>query len=136
MPRRQTVAEFLSRSIAFCGKTQREIAREAGFERPNVISMMRTGEMKVPLDRIPMLADALTVDAGYFLRLALAEYHPDVYTVLLETFGDVYSKNERNWMAIYQLCAMDEEIELTAEITSAALDLLLKARGVEDEDEA
>ena len=132
MPRQLTVAEFLTRAIAFSGKSQRDIAREAGFERPNVISMMRSGEMKVPLDRVPSLAEACLVDPAYFLRLALAEYHPEVYGILLDTLGDPLTRNERNWLACYQLVAMEGEIEMTAEVTSGALDLLLEARDEED----
>lgn len=132
MPRTLTVAEFLTRAIAFAGKPHKEIAREAGFERPNVISMMRTGEMKVPLDRVPALAEACLVDPAYFLRLVLAEYHPEVYGILLDTLGDPLTKNARNWLACYDLCSIDGEIKMTAELTSAALDLLLTARGEKD----
>lgn len=56
MGRRETVAEFFARAIDFSGKSQREIALEAGFEHPNVISMMGSGDMKIPLERVPVLA--------------------------------------------------------------------------------
>src|ERR1700739_5161333 len=43
-------------------KTQREIAQEAGYETPNIISMLKRGESRVPLERIPLLSKALGAD--------------------------------------------------------------------------
>jgi len=40
-------------------KTQGDIAAEAGFVNPNMITMFKTGASKVPLDRVPALALAL-----------------------------------------------------------------------------
>ena len=61
------VATYLSRRIDELRgvKTQREIAAEAGFAKPNIISMMKVGETKLALDRIPALAKALDADAGH-----------------------------------------------------------------------
>ena len=40
-------------------KTQREIAAEIGNDKPNLISMFKRGESKVPLEKIPLLSKAL-----------------------------------------------------------------------------
>jgi hypothetical protein len=40
-------------------KTQREIAAEIDYDKPNMISMFKRGEARVPLDKIPLLAKAL-----------------------------------------------------------------------------
>ncbi|GGC10561.1 hypothetical protein GCM10011363_29060 [Marivita lacus] len=47
---------FLRNTIEQSHKTQKEIARDAGLAHPNVLSMMKTGECKVPIARIPALA--------------------------------------------------------------------------------
>jgi transcriptional regulator with XRE-family HTH domain len=75
-------AEILAHALHVSGKTQSEVAREAGFARPNVISMMKTGRTKIPLDRIPLLAQSLGVDERRFLRIALEEYHPELALVI------------------------------------------------------
>ena len=49
-------AAFLKLALANSDLTQREIAQQAELPKPNVLSMMNTGETKVPLNRIPALA--------------------------------------------------------------------------------
>src|SRR5271168_2244911 len=55
-------------------KTQREIAQEVGYETPNIISMFKRGESKLPLNKIPLLSKALGVDPAHMFRLALEQY--------------------------------------------------------------
>ena len=58
-------------SILAHRKTQAEIASEAGFANANMMTFLKTGKNKVPLDRVPSLAKALEVDPAYLMRLAL-----------------------------------------------------------------
>ena len=118
-------AEFLARAIAFSGKSQREIAEEAGFAKPNVISMMKRGDMPVPIDRIPGLAAACHVDAVYFLRLALEEYAPAAYAALVDTLGMPLTANEHEMVLLYRLAAAENEIEIDADVAHAVLEALL-----------
>jgi transcriptional regulator with XRE-family HTH domain len=75
---------FLRNAIEESPKTQREIARDAGFANANALSMMKTGECKVPISRIPALAEALEIDAGLFLKTALREYHSEIWMTIEE----------------------------------------------------
>jgi transcriptional regulator with XRE-family HTH domain len=75
---------FLRDAIENSPKTQREIAQAAGFAHPNALSMMKTGETKVPISRIPALAAALKVDTKRFLQIAMREYHPEIWMTLEE----------------------------------------------------
>lgn len=52
-------------------KSQAEIAAETGFPNPNMMTFLKSGRNKVPLDRVPSLAKALEVDPAYLMRLAL-----------------------------------------------------------------
>lgn len=78
-PHQTKVAEFLADRIAAIDKTQRQIAEECGFDNPNVISMFKQGQAKLPINRISSLAKALDVDSAYLLRLAMLEYLPDTW---------------------------------------------------------
>jgi transcriptional regulator with XRE-family HTH domain len=85
-------------------KTQREIAQEAGYETPNIISMLKRGESKVPLEKIPLLAKALGVDPAHMFRLALEQYWPDRSEIIAKLFGRLASENEeeillKHWRA-------------------------------------
>ncbi|MGB1390269.1 MAG: hypothetical protein ACPG61_15430 [Paracoccaceae bacterium] len=59
--------------------TSKDAADRTGFRHANVISMMKSGEMMVPLERIPALALTLGVDEQEFLIGAIAEYHLNVH---------------------------------------------------------
>ena len=50
-------ARLITDALDASGTTQREIAEEAGFPRPNVISMLRAGEMRLVIERAPAQAD-------------------------------------------------------------------------------
>lgn len=121
-------AAFLAKAIAFSGRTQAEIAREAGFPKPNVLSMMKFGQMKIPIDRVPALARACQVDAAYFLRLALETEHPAVYAVLVETLGQPMTANEHELVLCYRLVCGDKEIEMEPRVSTAIIDTLLAFR--------
>ena len=68
-------------------KTQREIAAEIEYDKPNMISMFKRGEARVPLDKIPLLSKALGVDPAHMFRLALEQYWPDRGDIIAKLFG-------------------------------------------------
>ena len=91
------VARYLDRRIAELRgfKTQREVAAEAGYERPNILSMFKTGETPLPLAKIPALAKALEADPAHLFRLAMTDQWPELAPVVGEIFGrQMASKNE------------------------------------------
>lgn len=65
---------------------QREIASMAGLKH-NVLSMIKLGRMKVPLDRIPDLAWALRADPFVLLVLAMNDEHPALLRLLQDQMG-------------------------------------------------
>lgn len=101
-PYRDTeLARFLDKRISqLRGKrTQREIASLAGFPNPNVLSMLKSGTSKCPVDRVPALAEALETDARYLLRLALLQAWGDTAArVIDEIVGTILSRNEEAWV--------------------------------------
>jgi transcriptional regulator with XRE-family HTH domain len=90
------IAEYLDKQIhALKGvKTQRQIAAEIGYGKPNMISMFKRGEVRVPLDKIPALAKALEVDPGHLFRLALEQYWPGLGKIIEEIFGRLATSKE------------------------------------------
>lgn len=109
-------AAFLERAIRNSGRTQVQIAREAGLKHPNALSMMKLGRTKIPFNRIPALARACDVDALYFIRLALEEYHPELFKVLLETLGDSLTENEWKVVRSFRAGCRDTEVEVDIEV--------------------
>lgn len=82
-----TVAQYLTRQVEISVKTQAAIADEAGFPNSNVISILKKGVSKVPVNRVPGLARALGVDPVYLLGLVMNEYMPETWAVISEVLG-------------------------------------------------
>jgi hypothetical protein len=87
------LSNYISRQVeALRGiKSQREIASEIGYPKANIISMFKTGEAKVPLEKLPPLARALGVDLGLLLRLGIEQYMPED----TEAWRDIHKLMER-----------------------------------------
>ncbi|SFQ68761.1 Transcriptional regulator, contains XRE-family HTH domain [Roseivivax halotolerans] len=75
-------ARLIADALDASGKTQREVAEEVGFPRQNVISMLRSGEMRLPIERAPALAHALGIDEKTLIRTAMTEYMPETWNAL------------------------------------------------------
>ncbi len=117
-------ANELAKAIEASELTQREIADRAGFQRANVISMLKSGEMRVPLERIPALARTLGMDERTFLLAAIEEYHPGVHAVLVETLGLPMSDAELGILTMFRMASMRGNIELTEPFRQALEGLL------------
>jgi len=81
------VADYIAAAIEKSSKTQLEISAEAGFPRSSVLSMIKQGQTKMPMARIPQMAKALDVDAVEFFRLAMSEYMPELQRIADEMYA-------------------------------------------------
>lgn len=119
-------ADFFGRAIAFSNKSQREIADAAGFTHPNMVSMMKHGNTKIPIERIPDLANICGVDPALFMRVALQEYHPELLELVETYVGDLLTLNEMRMVDCYRTVTQrDGELEVDTEVKLAVI-LMLK----------
>ena len=88
------VAAFLATLIDGCGKTRKEIALQAGFGKPNIISMFKTGDTKLPLAKIGSFAKAVNTDPVHLLKMCLREYYPDVWDAISFFLDDSLTSDE------------------------------------------
>ncbi|MCP1540020.1 helix-turn-helix domain-containing protein [Methylorubrum extorquens] len=92
------MSRFLQKQIdtlSDLGISQRDIALQAGYDKPNILSMFKRGETKVPLNKVLPLSKALRVDPQFFFRLAVQQ--PDMPVSLDDidkTFGNTVSGDE------------------------------------------
>ncbi|WKZ86244.1 helix-turn-helix transcriptional regulator [Ralstonia pickettii] len=82
------VADYVSHMLALSGKTQKELADELGFSTPNMVSMIKNGRAKVPIQKTGQMAKALNVDPIYFLQLVLREYQPETWDAIEDVFAN------------------------------------------------
>jgi hypothetical protein len=91
-----TSNEFVAQSLALSHKTQLQVARESGFSHPNVISMIKLGSMKIPIDRVRPLAKSLEIDPIHLMRLVMNESVPETLKAIDDILGTpVLTENER-----------------------------------------
>lgn len=101
-------------------KSQAEIAAEAGFVNANMMSLLKSGKNKVPLDRIPALARALEVDPAYLMRLALDQaVGITAAQAITEIFGTPVTENERGWIAELRDASDNTDPRLTGRARTA-----------------
>lgn len=82
-------------------KTQAEIAREAGFPNANFVSMLKTGNAKLALDRVPAFAKALEDDPAMIMRLAIEQTHgPEMLKLITDLLSEPLTDNERAWLKL------------------------------------
>lgn len=77
-------------------KTQRDIATEIGYDKPNIVTMFKQGQANLPINKVALMAKALYIDPAYLMRLCLQEYMPEAYEVIEEIMGVgvTFTKNE------------------------------------------
>lgn len=101
-------------------KTQAEIASEAGFPNANMLTFLKNGRNKVPIDRVPSLAKALEVDPAYLLRLALDQaVGATAAKAIVDIFGLPTTENERGWLAELRDASDNSDPRITGRSRSA-----------------
>ncbi|OOY31275.1 transcriptional regulator [Thioclava sp. F36-6] len=110
-------AKFMRDRILALGhrKTQAEIAIEAGFVNANMMSLLKAGKTKIPLDRIPSLARALECDPAFLMRLSLEQAVGKTAALAIdEIFGTAVTENERGWLNELREASENSDPRLTA----------------------
>ena len=96
-------------------KSQKDIAHEAGFVNANMLSLLKSGATKVPLDRVPALAKALEVDPALLMRLALEQsVGMTAANAITEVFGTPVTENEHGWLDEIRSASDNSDPRVTA----------------------
>ena len=111
-------------------KSQRDIALEMGYDKPNVLSMIKRGETKLPLDRVQALALAMDVDPAHLLRMALEDYLPALAAAFDSIMGHVATQNEWHGLLLpWREATQNSDPKLTVEQSTALGQLLRETLG-------
>ena len=86
---------FISLAISATGKSNQEIADEIGIPKGNVVAMIRSGSMKLPINRVAAMAKAIDVDPMKLLRVVMSEGDAALLKAIEEIAGTrVVTENE------------------------------------------
>ncbi len=88
------VARFIAARIEATGQLQKDIAVKCGFEKPNIITMIKQGTTRLPLDKIGPMAIALGVDPVQLFKMCMEEYHPATWKAIAPLIGSAISPDE------------------------------------------
>ena len=87
--------------------TQSELARKMGFNKPNMLSMIKTGRADVPFAKIPEIAKALDLDPALLLRTFLKDQWPQFGRVVDQIIGGIVTPAEREWHKLFSEIHLD-----------------------------
>jgi transcriptional regulator with XRE-family HTH domain len=80
-------------------RTQAEFATQAGFTSANMMSMLKSGAIRLPLDRVQPLATALEVDPSFLMLLTLEQMVGDTDAeAIVEILSGAVTRNEMSWI--------------------------------------
>jgi hypothetical protein len=85
----QTVAELIQARQTELGLSDSELSAQIGFDRTIVITMIKSGTMRLPITKVPALAAALALDAKDVLRQVMAETDPALWTLIQEVLNPI-----------------------------------------------
>lgn len=115
-----TVADYVAAQLVHLPKnvTQRDVAAAIGYDKPNILVMIKRGDTKLPVNKVPALAKAIGVDPLHLMRLTLNEYMPEVHDAILSVAGPIVSENEMKLIKMWRLATLetDPEISITEDI--------------------
>ena len=77
-----SIVSFINDFQSRTGATDDQMAAALGYESGRVVSMMKVGHMRLPINKVLQLAEAISVPAPRVLRAVLAEGAPDMLAVL------------------------------------------------------
>ena len=94
--------------------------REAGFTNANMMSLLKSGKNKVPLDRVQSLAKALEMDPALLMRIALDQaVGVTAAKAITDIFGSPVTENERGWLTELREVSDNTDPRLTARSRAA-----------------
>jgi hypothetical protein len=100
------------------GKTQRQITTEIGYENPNVLTLIKQGKTKLPINKVQAVAKSLGLDQTNLLRIVMSEYMPEAWDVISSVIGSGLVSAEQQ--ALLKLVS-DETGGLGADLTDEKL---------------
>lgn len=112
MADQNSVAQFITSRQGFLGMTNQEVADLVGYPNGNVMSMIKKGRTKLPLERVPAMAEALAVDKAKLMRMVMREYMPGTLDAIEECLGKTVTQNEMSLIEIWRDATENQDPEI------------------------
>lgn len=97
---------------AILGLTNEDLCTALGFERRIALTLIKSGSMKMPLNKIPRLAATLKLDPVELLKTAMSETSPDLLQVIDEVLNPLrVTATETNLIRQLRELAGDQQLD-------------------------
>ncbi len=123
------LAKFVARRVKELGpkKSQRQIAKEAGYPNSNMVAMVKAGARKLALDRVPSLANALECDSTYLMHLALEQAVGKLAAqAAIEALKAPVTKNEVGWLKVIREASDSSDPQITSKSRATIMSIFGK----------
>lgn len=118
------IAILLEKHTSTSSMTQREIADAVGFKNQNMITMIKQGDAKLPIDRVPAMARVLGLDPLQLFNMALEQFYtPEAIKDLQAILPPVLSAPERELINLVREAGKNGK-QLTLERLQQVRDIL------------
>jgi|GEM_PF-2993333 len=102
MPTSQWLAEVQAK----VGVPDNKLAYAMGYESPTVIELMKSGQMRVPLNKTIQLAWVLRLEPGVVLRRLLEDMDPELLSAIEQSVGPLeLSSDEQELILAVRKCS-------------------------------
>lgn len=81
LPKNPTIVQLLAYYVDRSGLMQRDIGQAYGLPA-NMVSMIKTGDARLPLERLPMFASTIGVDVFVLYEAWMRAYYPETWESL------------------------------------------------------
>lgn len=78
---------WLADQQALAGVSDEALANALGYESPKAIQMFKSGDMKLPITKVPALSDALDLNPGLLMRRVLNDVSPEMLQAIEHCLG-------------------------------------------------
>lgn len=123
-PDQNALAEWLDANLnSMSGMSNIEIADHFGYERPNMISMMKKGRVKVPLDKLSEISKLTHVQLSFLLPLWIQQHtNNDAYQAILKETRKYTTDVE------FQIISIIRDVDKSNSLTHSELTPEFKAK--------
>ncbi len=91
-----SLAHLIARGQEYLGLDDAALAQALGYTSPAVVGSIKTGRMRLPMNKARALAEALEIEPGVIMHMLLRETSPDMLTSIEECLGPlVLTSTER-----------------------------------------
>ncbi len=110
-----TTAQWLAELQSRAGASNELLASAMGYESARVIGMFMTGQMRVPLNKAPSLAQALGINPGTLMRRLLTDTDPELLLAIEQCLGvlDLSAGEQKLIQAVRRVCPGKEPVPIT-----------------------